>query len=309
MNTYDNKGDCSWVGTSINNGNLFGNSLAYSISQWGLAESNQNINAKGSVIIVGAYAQNNKPGYEYISYFDGTVKDYMVPGGAAQFEYKTSNELATNVNSKATPDNVQITPTLPTGTKTAIMLEPMYYACTTIGGATDLGSTVARTLVGKEYAVLRYTDSGASIDKFQDLDNYNVALINSHMDNQHIVLSTSPGFIDAAQLGALYTNPPSKSLVILAGCKSFEGSPVYYSPLATAISKADAGMGFPGTVGTLWCNDYISELIKKMGEGMTAKEANNYVWDTYRYNWLAAHGYPTIGVVPLNGFGDSDFKL
>jgi hypothetical protein len=185
----------------------------------------------------------------------------------------------------------------------------MYYAFTTIGGATDLGPTVARTLVGKGYAVLRYTDSGASIDKFQDLDNYNVAVIDSHMDNQHIALSTSPGVVDATQLATWYSNPPSKSLVILAGCESFEGSPTYYSPLATAISKADAGMGFSADVGTIWCNDYVSELITKMSEGMTAENANNYVWGTYRPNWLAAHGYPTIGVIPLNGFGNKDFKL
>ena len=309
MNTYDNKGDWAYVSTSTNNGNLVGNSLAYSISQWGLAESNQNINAKGSMTDVWAYAQNNKPGSEYLSYFDGTIKYYTAPDGTAKFEFKTSNDLATNINSKATPDNVLITPSLPAGTKTAIMLEPMYYAFTTIGGATDLGPTVAQTLAGKGYAVLRYTDSGASIDKFLDLDNYNVAVIDSHMDNQHIALSTSPGVVDATQLATWYSNPPSKSLVILAGCESFEGSPTYYSPLATAISKADAGMGFSAEVGTLWCNDYVSELITKMSGGMTAQEANDYVWDTYRYDWLAAHGYPTIGVIPLNGFGNKGFKL
>ena len=308
MNTYDNKGDWSYVSTSTNNGNLVGNSLAYSISQWGLAESNQNINAKGSMTDVWAYAQNNKPGSEYLSYFDGVVKYYTAPGGTAKFEYKTSNDLATNINSKATPDNVLITPSLPVSTKTAIMLEPMYYAFTTIGGATDLGPTVAQTLVGKGYAVLRYTDSGASIDKFQDLDNYNVAVIDSHMDNQHIALSTYPGVVDATQLAAWYSNPPSKSLVILAGCESFGGFPSY-SPLANAVHKADTIMGFSDSVGTLWCNDYLSVLIKKMGEGMTAEDANNYVGNTYRYEWLDAHGYPTVGVVPLNGFGNKNFKL
>ena len=68
-------------------------------------------------------------------------------------------------------------------------------------------------------------------------------------------------------------------------------------------------MGFSAEVGTLWCNDYVSELITKMSGGMTAQEANDYVWDTYRYDWLAAHGYPTIGVIPLNGFGNKGFKL
>jgi hypothetical protein len=308
MNAFDNKGDYSKVSTSIANGNLAGGSCAYSTSQ-GVAVSNQKIDAEGSAIDVGAYAQNSKPGYEYLNYFDGTVNHYTAPGGTAQFEYKTSNKLATNVNGEATPNNVLITPSLPSGTKTAIMLEPMYYAFTTIGGATDLGPTVAQTLAGKGYAVLRYTDSGASIDKFWDLDNYKVVLINSHMDNQHIVLSTSPGVVDATQLTAWYSNPTSKSLVILAGCESFEGAPTFYSPLATAISKADVGMGFSAEVGTLWCSDYVSELITKMSNGMTAQEANDYVWDTYRYEWLATHGYPTTGVIPLREFGNGEFKL
>ena len=309
MNTYDSKGDLSIGSTSITNGNLVGNSLAYSISQWGFTESNQNINAKGSVIDVGAYAQNNKPGYEYLSSSDGTVKYITAPNGIAKFQFKTHGELTTNVNSKATTYNVLITPTLPVGTKTAIMLEPMYYTATSIG-ATDLGPTVGRTLVGKEYAVLGYRDSGASIDKFQDLDNYNIALINSHMDNQHISLSTSPESIDANQLGAWYSNPPSKSLVILAGCKSLEGSPSYYSPLAKAVSEADAGMGFPDNVGVLWCSDYLSEFFKKMSEGQTAKQANEYVWNSYRPTWIATHpGCSLQLVIPMNGFGNGDFKL
>jgi len=308
MNAFDNKGDYSRVSTSIANGNLAGDSWAYSTSQ-GVAVSNQNINAEGSLIDVGAYTQNSKPGYEYLSYFDGIVKYFIAPGGTAQFEYKTSNELATNVNGEATPNNVLITPSLPAGTKTAIMLEPMYYAFTTMGGATDLGPTVAQTLAGKGYAVLRYTDSGASIDKFHNLDNYNVAVIDSHMDNQHIALSTYPGVVDATQLATWYSNPPSKSLVILAGCESFEGAPTYYSPLANAISKADVGLGFSAEVGTLWCNDYVSELITKMSEGMTVLEANDYVWNTYRHDWLAVYGYPTTGVIPLDKFGNGDFKL
>ena len=308
MNTYDNKGDWSWVGTSINNGNLFGNSWTYSISQWGLAESNQNVNAKGTLIDIEAYAQNNKPGNEYLNYVDGTVP-ITAPNGAAKFEFKTHGELTTNVNSKATSDNVLITPTLPRGTKTAIMLEPMNYVFTSIAGATDLGSTVGRTLVEKEYAVLRYTDSGASIDKFYDLDNYNVALIDSHMNNQYIALSTYPGGIDAAKLGTWSSNPQSNSLVILAGCESFGGYPAR-SPLANAISKADYSAGFTKSVGTIWSNDYMSEFFKKMSEGQTAAQANNYVWNTYRYNWLAAHpGYPSDLVIPLYGFGNNGFQL
>jgi len=48
-------------------------------------------------------------------------------------------------------------PHLATGTKNRIMLEPMNYAFTAVGGATNLGQLFFPTLVGKQYAVLRYT--------------------------------------------------------------------------------------------------------------------------------------------------------
>jgi len=130
------------------------------------------------------------------------------------------------------------------------------------------------------------------------------------MDNQHISLSTSPESIDANQLDAWYSDPPSKSLLILAGCKSLEGSPSDYSPLAKAISEADAGMGFPDSVGVLWCSDYLSEFFKKMSEGQTAKQANEYVWNSYRPTWIATHpGCSLQLVIPMHGFGNEDFKL
>jgi len=139
MNTYDNKGDWSWVGTSINNGNLLSNSWAYSISQQGLAESNQNVNAKGTSIDLGAHAQNSKPGNEYLSYLSGTIKTITAPTGSADFEFQTPNSLTTSIDSKATTENVLISPTLPTGTKTAIMLEPMNYAFTTVCRSNEPG--------------------------------------------------------------------------------------------------------------------------------------------------------------------------
>jgi hypothetical protein len=115
--------------------------------------------------------------------------------------------------------------------------------------------------------------------------------------------------IDAAQLGAWYSNPPSKSLVVLAGCDGFKGHPEY-SPFANAISKANSRLGFTDRVGTIWCNDYMSELFKKMSGGMTVKQANEYVWYSYRPTWIAVHpGYQLQLVTPMSGFGNQYFTL
>jgi hypothetical protein len=305
MNTYDNKGDWSWVGTSIYNGNLLGNSWAYSISQQGLAESNQNVNAKGTSIDMGAHAQNSKPGNEYLSYLSGTIKTITAPTGSADFEFQTPNSLTTSIDSKATTENVLISPTLPTETKTAIMLEPMDYAFTAVGGATNLGATVFPTLVGKQYAVLRYTDSGASSDKFQNLGNYNVVLVDSHMDSNGIGLSTNnpntnSNYLPASQLN--YQNSKN-SLVLFAGCDSFDGYP-QKSALASVVSNAGISGGYANSVEIHWDQDYLSYFFDALGNGNTASLANTNAKTlaTYKYG---SNPY----FVPLVFYGDQNFKL
>ena len=299
MHSYDNKGDISGVATSIANGDLVANSFAYSISQWGLAEANQKVNAKGFLIDVAAYAQNNKPGYEYLT--DGYYTIYITaPTGKAEFRYNAANDQIININSRATTTNLLISPALPIGTQTAIMLEPMNYAFSSIGGATDLSTTVLASLLAKDYAVLRYTDSGASSDKFQKLGNYNVVLVNSHMNSNEIGLSTGLGYIPASQLNY---HTSKNSLVILAGCESFAGYP-QKSALATAISEADLSGGYANSVSTLWNNDYLSYFFNALSNGDTAKAANIYA------NTLATYKY---GGSPYNlklvFYGDENFHL
>jgi hypothetical protein len=305
MNTYDNKGDWSWVGTSINNGNLLGNSWAYSISQQGLAESNQNLNAKGTSIDMEAHAQNSKPGNEYLSYLSGTIKTITAPTGSADFEFQTPNSLTTSIDSKATTENVLISPTLPTGTKTAIMLEPMDYAFTTVGGATNLGATVFPTLVGKQYAVLRYTDSGASSDKFKNLGQYDVVLVDSHMSPNVIGLSTIDpntglNYVPATQ----FNYQTSKdSLAILAGCDSFDGYP-QKSDLANAISTAGLSGGYANSVEIHWDHDYLSYFFDALGKGNTASSANTNAKTLATYKYGSNQYF-----VPLVFYGDQNFKL
>ena len=273
MRSYDSKGDVSHVAMSMTNGNLYGNSFAYSISQWGLAEADQNINAKSSSIIdFAADSQNNNPGSEFLSYVDHT-ESITASNGCAKFEIQTSNSLAANLDSKATTTNVLISPTLPTGTKTAIMLEPMNYALSSIAGATDLGTTVLPSLVGKGYATLRYTDSGASSDKFQNLGQYNVVLVNSHMNSDVIGLSTGSGYLPASQLNY---HASKNSLVILAGCDSFDGYPLKKSALATAVSGAYVSGGYANTVSANWDHDYVSYFFEALKAGQTASQASTY---------------------------------
>lgn len=300
MATSDNNGDTSSVIVNLDNGELNSYSLAYSIGDKGLAHASLSMNAEGSLIDVLANAENQKEGNEYLSYSDGTTKYITSPTGIAAFEFQTSDSLTANVDSKATAENVLISPSLPTGTQTALMLEPMNYAFTSIGGATDLGTTVFPTLVKKRYAVLRYTDSGASLDKFQNLGDYNIALVDSHMNSNGIGLSTGSGYVSASQLDY---QTSKNSLVILAGCDSFDGYPKK-SALAASVSEADLNGGYANTVGTLWNNDYLSYFFDALCDGKTASSANDYAYT------LATDKYGGSSInLPLVFYGDQTFKL
>jgi len=302
--TWDNKGDRSWAGTSINSGYLSTNSLAYSISDWGVAESNQYINAKAAVIDVAAYAQNSKQGYEYLIDTSGNKRDVAAPISSGLFEILTSNSLTASTNSKATTKNLLISPTLPTGTKTAIMLEPMSYAFTSIG-STDLRSTIFPVLVEKGYAVLSYDDAGASSDKFQDLGQYNVVLVDSHMNSNAIGLSSpdTKTKLDYLPASRIDYQTSKNSLVILAGCESFEGYP-QKSALASAVNSAGLSGGYANSINIYWNHDYLSYFFDALGKGNTALYANTYA------NALATNKYGSNQYfMPLVFYGDQSFKL
>ena len=261
------EGDNSLSGLQITNGKLSGYSSPTATTTTSAQTSPSITAATGSLIDLTSHADDTRLASEYLTSSDGSTTQIPTPYGGADFEYQSGSLAATKLQSTATSSNVAITPTLPTSVKNAIMLEPMNYAFTQYAGATDLGTTVFPDLVGKGYATLRYTDAGASIDKFQNLGKYNVVLVDSHMNSQSIGLSTTGGY-----LGSYTTS--KKSMVILAGCDSFDGYPTIKSGLATWVKGASLSGGYANTVSTNWNNDYLGYFFDALSNGNTASAAN-----------------------------------
>ncbi|MFB3766655.1 MAG: hypothetical protein ACE14P_15615 [Methanotrichaceae archaeon] len=79
----------------------------------------------------------------------------------------------------------------------AIILEPMYTIftsfCQSYPGCTDYpgseGDTAFNYLVKSGYATWYYKDTAASDKHFQELDDYDVAMVCSHMNDHEIQLS------------------------------------------------------------------------------------------------------------------------
>jgi hypothetical protein len=299
------------VYTGINSGSLSKYSDKSSVDNV-KAKVSSDINAKGSNIDVQSIAINPKVANEYLSYTSGTVVDYNIPFGLAEFEFQTHNSLGANVVSQADLNNVLISPTLPKGTPTAIMLEPMNVVFTQVGGGTDLINTAFPSMVDKGYAVLRYTDSGASKDRFKNLDHYNIVLIDSHMNSDLIALSTGTGQSSLVSYDELkYKKPLAKSLVILAGCESFIPDGNNPSNLASAVAKANLRGGYANSVYTLWNQDYIGRIFQNMASGMTFNDAESEAWNNYRLTWCDYYGasYSDQYVARLLTYGNGGFKL
>ena len=309
VNTYDNTGESAWEGTGVSNGDLVGNSYAYSFGNLGAAIANQGVDLATGSIDLQSHAQNNGDAKERSN------QDVTIHHGGADFEVRPGALQSTNLLTLATSDAVVIAPTLPSNINTAIMLEPMKGAFTYPNlAATDLGTDVYPDLVKKGYATLRYTDSGASIDKFQDLGKYNVVLIMSHMSAIGIELSTvNPNtnllggyFLPASQIN--YNAAHSNSLVVLAGCSSFG---VVDDPnaksLASAFSSASRRGGFPHDVNVAWNADYVSNFFNALSvDGTIASTANTYAY----YATANKYGYSTGTYIwPLVFYGDDQFKL
>ena len=289
------EGDKANVGIKMGAGSLkgFWNSATATNTQ--ATTSMSLTSATGSIDLI-SHAEDKRLASEYLSYSNGQTLRIPVNYGGADFEVQAASLDSTGLQSTATSSNVAITPNLPVKIKNAIMLEPMNYAFTKKAGATDLGTTVFPDLVKKGYATLRYTDAGASIDKFQNLGQYNVVLIDSHMNSNSIGLSTTGGKIPS------YTTSKN-SLVILAGCDSFDGYPTQ-SALAKWVSGAYISGGYAGSVGTLWNNDYLSNFFDALGNGNTAGSANNNA------NTLTTQKYGNSQYyLPLVFYGDQSFKL
>jgi hypothetical protein len=207
------------------------------------------------------------------------------------------------LSTDASKDSVLISPTLPTGTKTAIMLEPMSNAFT-ISGATDLGTTVLPDLAFKGYATLRYIDSGATSEKFQNLGQYDVVLVDSHMNSEGISLSTGNEWLPASQLNY---QPSTNSLVILSGCESFAGYPTQKSDLAAALDKAYLSGGFKGSIDTVWDHDYLSYFFDALSVGYPASYANTYANTLATDKYGSGQYFLPLVFYPTNW--QHDFKL
>ena len=273
-----------------------------SISGWGSdnqankgSASNQYMSfsgAAGTLVDVKSYAENKAPADE---------RDRLVEHGAADFRVQSKSLKSTKIKSTATTTDVLITPTLPTGIKTAIMLEPYKTAFVEVRGATDLGTTVFPDLVEKGYATLRYTDSGATFSKYQNLGKYNVVIADGHGNSDGIGLSTGAGYISAKQLK--YKAASKNSLVVLTMCKGFEGYPTK-SALATAFGSAYLAGGFTDSVGTCWADDYLSYLFDSLKNGDTAGVANDYALTNATAKYGSGPSY-----LPLEFYGKDNFKL
>ncbi|MFB3764531.1 MAG: hypothetical protein ACE14P_04705 [Methanotrichaceae archaeon] len=239
--------------------------------------------------------------------------------GDGHFGIIRSSSLTADVASSAGTNNVLITVSgLPAGTQTAISLEP-YSEYAKYYGGTDMSKTVWQALLNTGYATVRYTDSAASKDKFTGLDKYNVVLIKSHMNSNAIGLSTGTGSSSQVSYSELnYKNPPSHSLMLLAGCSSFKpdssGNP---SKLASAVAKANLDGGFKADVDTAWDQDYIGRIFQNMASGgpggskMTFSAAENEAWNSYRLTWCKSHRYSSNDpyIVRLNTYGNTGFML
>jgi hypothetical protein len=299
-----------WVGYSviylrIDNGALNGESSGSATWDGTTGETITNQNSEATGDSVGTYAQS-QTGYVWILFPGG-----MEPIGMAEFgAVVRDGTLTSDISSSATlnladPEmwkwnQVNIIPiTNIPAEKNAIILEPYHFQAIGYAGATPMEDTVFPCLVDYGYAVTHFMNNAANKDKYQDLDNYGVALVIGHM-NPSTIANLWGGDISATELNGWYTNPPPDALIILCGCSSFEGCPTTSSPLANAVDESYLAGGYTESVGILWAHDYMAMFFQKMSEGMTAEEANDFVWDTYRPIWKANHpGYPDSYIIKL----------
>lgn len=248
-------------------------------------------------------AENVGLANEYISWINGPIEQIPTFHGEADFVVRANELDNIQISTSATKDGVLIAPTLPAGTKTAIMLEPMKNAFA-ISGVTDLGTTVLPDLTLKGYATLRYTDSGATRERFQNLGQYDVVLVDSHMNSNGISLSSGTEWLPASQLNY---QSSKNSLVILSGCESFAGHPTQKSALANAVGSAYLSGGFTQEISAEWGHDYLSYFFDSLSAGYPASYANTYANNLATGKWGSGQYLIPLVFYPTNM--QHDFKL
>jgi hypothetical protein len=262
--------------------------------------------AKGSSIDVHSDATTIMP--SYVGLYDQNGNPIQF-GGQAEFRVQANSLANTKIATTGTTNNVKIAPTLQTKIKTALILEP-FQAYAASQGATDSGSTAFSDLVAKNYATLRYTDSGASRDKYANLGKYDVVVAVGHMAADKIYLSTAPEQADYISASQLKYKTSKKALVVLNGCNSFAEYPKK-SPLANAVARAYLSGGFAYDVDICWSADYLAYFFDALKDGNTAYYADSFAHQKVQL----IYGTDSIPLeyVPMKYYPESgkqyDFKL
>ena len=232
--------------------------------------------------------------------------------GAGDFDIHAKDGLNMKISQYASTGNVLITTTLPKNIKTAIMLEPFH----AVFGDQGYEQSVIPTLLDKGYAVTRYTDSGASSEKFTDLNQYNFAFIDSHMTASSINVNHDE-ILDAFTLKEWYNSkkPPANSIVMLIGCGPLSWWEVdpdffggdYFTTLGQAFGKAGTTVGYTNTVDATWSKDSTTVLFSLLGSGLlgskyTMKQAVDYV-NNIKPAWDYEHPDAHSAKFKINGNG------
>jgi NitT/TauT family transport system substrate-binding protein len=133
---------------------------------------------------------------------------------------------------------------------------------------------------------------------------YDVVLIDSHMNSNGISLSTGTEWLPASQLNY---QPSKNSLVILSGCESFAGYPTQKSDLAVALNSAYLSGGFTEISNTGWDHDYLSYFFDSLSAGYPASYANAYANNLATGKWGSGQYLIPLVFYPTNW--QHDFKL
>jgi len=314
MNTYDNKGEDSWVDASIYNGDLVSNSLAYSITQWGQSTSSQNVMAsKGSQVEIGSGGFTTALGYENKAYWNSNTNSgeiYLVPvvGGAGVFAAKKNEFKNAVVTTTATQNDISIS-TSGFGSKTALVLDPRRWEfqdsdqnrmAQYISGI-DIYGPMTNSLTNAGYAVTYYSDAAVSNDKVKQMDDYWISVLDTHANPYIIELSKSSDgktydTMLASELKSAYTN--SNGMAIISGCNSF--SETGLGTWADAVSKASVSEGWISTIGIDFSRKFLNSYLEYMSQGYTASQANNLAKATDNYDGQTKQ---------FSLRGNTDFKL
>lgn len=292
--SQNNEGDYTEGSTYVDNG------IVYSPYDYSTATRTyaQTINdawsgASGNIAEVNAKAENKAPAVEHVDHVHTTINT-----GGTEFAFAKKNNNFLNAYTSSYADKGSVSIYSPTNAyKSAIVLAPFEWEF-----STDLRNTVVNSLKDTEYAVSYYRDSAVTRDRVGSMDDYQVALIDTHANPTTLAISTpyirdtgttcvlDHEIISSDDLSGMFTNNKNW-LTILAGCNTFgyENS-AGVSGLANAVSGDPNSDGVPdGTKAWLAGGfkeyiysgpdinpneDFLSKFFENMATGRSARQAN-----------------------------------